>query len=47
MTLTDLTFDDWRAFGLPAARRIATEFVYGEDGEDMYEEFTTRPVLAL
>ncbi|MGF1427213.1 hypothetical protein [Kitasatospora sp. LaBMicrA B282] len=25
----------------------ATEFVYGEAGEDMYEVFSTRPVLAL
>lgn len=23
------------------------EFVYGPDGEDMYEDFTTRPVLPL
>ncbi|MCX4545810.1 hypothetical protein [Streptomyces sp. NBC_01565] len=26
---------------------LATEFVYGPDGEDMYEDFSTRPVLAL
>ncbi|MGW2939154.1 hypothetical protein ACWDA7_47270 [Streptomyces sp. NPDC001156] len=23
------------------------EFVYGPDGEDMYEDFSTRPVLTL
>ncbi|MEU0936366.1 hypothetical protein [Embleya sp. NPDC005971] len=26
---------------------LATEFVYTSDGEDMYEEFSTRPVFAL
>ncbi|MCX2182705.1 hypothetical protein KV205_19560 [Streptomyces sp. SKN60] len=26
---------------------LATEFVYAPDGEDMYEDFSTRPVLAL
>lgn len=26
---------------------LATGFVYGPDGEDMYEDFSTRPVLAL
>ncbi|MER5866295.1 hypothetical protein [Kitasatospora sp. NPDC002040] len=26
---------------------LATEFVHGPDGEDMYEEFSTRPVLTL
>ncbi|MQS16376.1 hypothetical protein F7Q99_30275 [Streptomyces kaniharaensis] len=26
---------------------LATEFVYGPEGEDMYEDFSTRPVLAL
>ncbi|MGN0117313.1 MAG: hypothetical protein ACI39M_07455, partial [Streptomyces albidoflavus] len=37
----------WLPLATAQRNPVMAEFVYGPDGEDMYEEFSTRPVLAL
>ncbi|WP_030698307.1 hypothetical protein [Streptomyces albidoflavus] len=37
----------WLPLATAQRNPAMAEFVYGPDGEDMYEEFSTRPVLAL